>query len=241
MAALASTASVVLYVLARALVALLLLITALLFVLSFLLGPLFLALVPLAVVGALAFEPLFRRRAAQRAVDVAQSAGARGRIQVWGYVTAATGSCPDGALLARGAAFAVSLDRVTPSLCPHVAQAVVAAAARMQRGETLPDLPVRYHDAAHAVEVELHRESVPVRPPVGDLRVVGLRGVCPRGYKVGDIFSCTPQGSVQPGICPIAARALRAPLAAMVRHEPGAPRTVVCPIPEHMLEIELAA
>ena len=130
---------------------------------SFLLGPAVLvaAVVPLAAL-VLAFEPLFRRWQARHAVAIAEEAGAVEPITVWGKVTEASGTCPTGVAPTRGAEFALSQGDVWPHVCEHARAAVLEAAGRMERGESLPEGPVWYHDADHAFRIELHRERRPV-------------------------------------------------------------------------------
>lgn len=207
--------------------------------LSFFLGPALVAPLPLLALGVLALEPVFRQRGARAAVAAAQAAGATGPITVWGRVTRAVGTCPTGPMPGHGTAFAVARDEVWPGICEHARAAVLQVADRMARGESFPDVPIYVHDASHEIEIELHHERAPVLPPLAQLKVVELSGVCPRGYRVGDVFACTPSGEVSPSICPVAARALQPLLASMVQGRPGAPRSVVCPIREHMLVLQL--
>jgi hypothetical protein len=139
-----------------------------LFASSFLLGPVVLAaaVVPLAAV-ALAFEPLFRRWQARHAVAIAEEAGAVEPISVWGRVSEAAGACPSGVAPTRGAEFALSQGDVWPHLCEHARAAVLEVAGRMERGESIPERAVWYHDADHSFRIELHRERKPVHVDLG--------------------------------------------------------------------------
>ena len=50
-----------------------------------------------------------------------------------------------------------------PHKCPVChSEAVRETAAKMERGECLPDCPIWYHDADHSFRIELHRERRPV-------------------------------------------------------------------------------
>lgn len=73
------------------------------------------------------------------------------------------------------------------------------------------------------------------------LRVIAANGACRLGYQPGDVFTCDAQGRISPALCPAAADALRPLVAAMVAGKPDAPRSLACPIYEHMLAFELAA
>jgi hypothetical protein len=130
---------------------------------SLLLGPavLVVAVVPMIVLT-LALGPLFRYWNSRHAVALAEAAGAVEPIQVWGRVTEAGGECPEGGTPRKGAEFALSQDDVWPHLCRHAREAVVETAAKMERGECIPDCPIWYHDADHSFRIELHRERNPV-------------------------------------------------------------------------------
>jgi hypothetical protein len=133
-----------------------------LFLASLFLGPVAFILAALVALLALAMEPVFRRRGAEHAIAVAEEAGAVEPITVWGRVAEASGACATGPTLVKGAEFALSRGDVWPHLCEHARRAVVELAEKMERGESIPEAPLWYHDADHSFRIELHRERRPV-------------------------------------------------------------------------------
>jgi hypothetical protein len=133
-----------------------------LFLVSLFLGPVAFILAALVALFGLATEPVFRHRSAEHAVAVAEEAGATEPITVWGKVAETWGRCPTGPTPVRGAEFALSRGDVWPHLCEHARRAVLELAARMERGESMPEAPLWYHDADHSFRIELHRERTAV-------------------------------------------------------------------------------
>jgi hypothetical protein len=133
-----------------------------LFLVSFFLGPVAFIMAAMVVLLGLAMEPVFRHRGAAHAVAVAEEAGAVEPITVWGRIAEASGECPTGPTPLKGAEFALARGDVWPHLCEHARKAVVELSERMERGESVPEAPLWYHDADHSFRIELHRERKPV-------------------------------------------------------------------------------
>ena len=64
-------------------------------------------------------------------------------------------------------------------------------------------------------------------------RVVGSRGVCPRGMKPGDLVTLSQSGSISPSLCPLAEATLRSVAASGT--DPSEPTEWCCPIYDHLL------
>jgi hypothetical protein len=133
-----------------------------LFLVSLFLGPVAFILAALVAVLGLAMEPVYRRRSAAHAVAVAEEAGAVEPITVWGRVAETWGTCPTGPTPPKGAEFALSRGDVWPHLCEHARAAILELSERMERGESIADAPLWYHDADHSFRIELHHERTPV-------------------------------------------------------------------------------
>ncbi len=133
-----------------------------LFLVSLFLGPVAFIMAALVAAVGLAMEPVFRHRGAEHAVAVAEEAGAREPITVWGKVAETWGACPTGPTPVKGTEFALAQGDVWPHLCGHARQAIVDLSERMERGESIPEAPIWYHDADHSFRIELHRERKPV-------------------------------------------------------------------------------
>ncbi|MBI3969608.1 MAG: hypothetical protein HY329_28525 [Chloroflexi bacterium] len=120
-------------------------------------------------------------------------------------------------------------------------------AAEPRPAAPLPDV-VELLAEANAIANEYQPDEVSAEPvesrlpaPAGlaHLKVVAVNGACRAGYRVGDTFTCTPDGQVSPAICGPAKRALQPLLADMIAGRPDAPCRVSCPIYDHMLVFEL--
>lgn len=117
-----------------------------------------LALVPIISLVMMGPEAMARRRYLRRAAEIARAAGISGPVRVWGRALDVEGQCPTGPTPRVGDQFVVADAQVRPALCEHATRAVVSEVARMERGEDLPHEVVVYQDPDHRLELELHRE-----------------------------------------------------------------------------------
>ena len=67
-------------------------------------------------------------------------------------------------------------------------------------------------------------------PPVATFKVVGSRGICPKGVGQGDFVEVTASGPVTPGLCPAAEAVLH-----MAAKDNSEVREWCCPVYDHLL------
>jgi hypothetical protein len=124
---------------------------------SLFLGPVLMFPVMVLALLAIAIAQLLRRGEAREAAEVAAAAGAHAPVTVWGKVVNVTGRCPTGETPQPGQRFAVADGGLWPALCEHAQGVVLQEVARMERGETPDEVPARYHDADHTMEMALYK------------------------------------------------------------------------------------
>jgi len=126
-------------------------------IVSLFLGPVL--VFPIIILGllALAIGQLARSEEARQAAALATAAGAREPVEVWGKVVHIRGQCPDGPTPQPGQMFAVAGGDVWPELCIHARRIVLDELTRIEADDTPDEEPVRYHDAAHTIELALYK------------------------------------------------------------------------------------
>jgi len=120
-------------------------------------------LLPIAfilAIAAFAVQQVGLRGQTHAVIRDATAKGAPEPIVAWGKVASVAGACPDGDTPRRGATFVVAQGRVWPPVCRHVDVRILEAAQRME-GADAEEIPVRYQDGSHLIELDLYEAPAP--------------------------------------------------------------------------------
>ncbi|MEA2639749.1 MAG: hypothetical protein QOF51_1143 [Chloroflexota bacterium] len=130
---------------------------------SLVLGPVLLFIVLVLGMPALALAEILNRGAAQEATELAMSGSIVQQPMLWGRVVRVVGRCPSGATPQQGQRFSVTAGVVRPELCEHARHILLVEAARIEDSGEMADDLLRYHDADHEMDFELHAEPMALR------------------------------------------------------------------------------